>query len=251
MDQRSGDGEINRRSYDVAVNWRNTFSWFRYAWCEDSVYVEKDYLQFQSQKEESHFEEHRAQKHDRILRGRQIAYMIHDHFQATRAFDVVQGISDRMTFKSSIQDGTRFFLATSEIPDENVLEGLNKMKRQGSEKLQTVSALYSQELSRDKVTPKLSKIEDCGEINILIRSRNFRARNERIETGIMVESHRGRKVSVDRNVREMLSVEGNWTVCKRRHLQFQSWGSTWNRRKRGRNARSASPAARAPTQTLR
>ena len=39
-------------------------------------------------------EEQRAQKHNRHLRGRQIAYMIYDHFQATGAYDAAQGLSD-------------------------------------------------------------------------------------------------------------------------------------------------------------
>ena len=39
-------------------------------------------------------EEQRAQKHDRFLRGRQIAYMIHGHFRATGAHDAAQDLSD-------------------------------------------------------------------------------------------------------------------------------------------------------------
>ena len=60
-------------------------------------------------------EEQRAQKHNRFLRGREIAYMIYDHFQATGAYDAAQGPTDpskicyRMTaFKISMQDGTNF-----------------------------------------------------------------------------------------------------------------------------------------------
>ena len=39
-------------------------------------------------------EEQRAQKHDRVLRGRQTAYMIYDHFEASGGFDAAQGLSD-------------------------------------------------------------------------------------------------------------------------------------------------------------
>ena len=61
-------------------------------------------------------EEQRAQKDDRILRGRQIAYMINEHFRATGACEAVQGLSDlfniyayrMMTFRISTQDGTKF-----------------------------------------------------------------------------------------------------------------------------------------------
>ena len=39
-------------------------------------------------------EEQRAQKYDRFLRGRQIAYMIYEYFRAARAYQAVQGLSD-------------------------------------------------------------------------------------------------------------------------------------------------------------
>ena len=39
-------------------------------------------------------EEGRAQKYNRFLRGRQIAFMTHEHFRATRAYEAVQGLSD-------------------------------------------------------------------------------------------------------------------------------------------------------------
>ena len=39
-------------------------------------------------------EEQRAQKYDRFLRGRQIAYMIYEHFRATGAYEALQGLSD-------------------------------------------------------------------------------------------------------------------------------------------------------------
>ena len=41
-------------------------------------------------------------------------------------------------------------LGTSELPHENILEGLYKMKLQGSFQLQTVLALYICELNRKK-----------------------------------------------------------------------------------------------------
>ena len=56
--------------------------------------------------------EQRAQKHDRFLRGRQIAHMIHEHFRATGAYEAVQGPSDlinRRLQNDDVQDfdGTR------------------------------------------------------------------------------------------------------------------------------------------------
>ena len=39
-------------------------------------------------------EEQRAQEYDRFLRGRQIAYMIYEHFRATGTYEAVQAFSD-------------------------------------------------------------------------------------------------------------------------------------------------------------
>ena len=45
-------------------------------------------------------EEQRAQKYDRffILRGRQIAYMIYEHFGATGAYEAVQSLTRSILF---------------------------------------------------------------------------------------------------------------------------------------------------------
>ena len=83
-------------------------------------------------------EEQRAQKHYRFLQGRQFAYMIYDHFQAAGACDAAQGLSDLLNVyldEDDIEDSdTRWdqaLLTTSEIPQENVLEGLCMMHYNG------------------------------------------------------------------------------------------------------------------------
>ena len=49
-------------------------------------------------------EEQRAQKYDRFLRGRQISYMICEHFHAPRAYESVQGLSDLFTIRLQNDD---------------------------------------------------------------------------------------------------------------------------------------------------
>ena len=44
-------------------------------------------------------EEQRAQEDDRILRGRQVAYMNCEHFRASGAFEAVEGLSDLFNFR--------------------------------------------------------------------------------------------------------------------------------------------------------
>ena len=91
--------------------------------------------------------------------------MIHDHCQATGACDAAQGLSDLFNIylhDDDLQDfDTRLdqvLLTTSEIPEENVSEGLYKMKLQGSAQHQTALAVYDQGKSRSSIA-KLSKIE--------------------------------------------------------------------------------------------
>ena len=57
--------------------------------------------------------EQRAQKYDQFLRGRQIAYMIYEHFQATGAYEadrICSVYACRMTMsKISTYDGTKHY----------------------------------------------------------------------------------------------------------------------------------------------
>ena len=66
-----------------------------------------------------------AQKHDRFLRGRQIAFLIYDHFQATGAHEAA--LDSANIFNVSLQGDdidTRWDqapLSASEVPKQNVL----------------------------------------------------------------------------------------------------------------------------------
>ena len=61
-------------------------------------------------------EEQKAQKQDRFLRGRQIAYLIYDYFRVTGIHDSVENYADLFTislrnddFRDSIRNGTEFY----------------------------------------------------------------------------------------------------------------------------------------------
>ena len=61
-------------------------------------------------------EEQKAQKEDRFLRGRQIAFMIYDYFRVAGARDTVLDYADSslslfvtIMCRNSIQDGTKFY----------------------------------------------------------------------------------------------------------------------------------------------
>ena len=101
-------------------------------------------------------EEQRAQKYDRLFRGRQLAYMIYEHFLATGAYKAVQGLSDLLSKRLQNDDVQDFdvrrdqaLLSASDMPSDVILEGLCKSKSQDSVQLQTFLALYDQETVRN------------------------------------------------------------------------------------------------------
>ena len=102
-------------------------------------------------------EEQRAQKDDRFLRGRQIAYMIYEYFCATRAYEAVRGLSTLFAISLKSDDAQDFdvrwdhnLLSVSEILSDMILEGFYKSTLQNSAQLQTVMALNDQETARTK-----------------------------------------------------------------------------------------------------
>ena len=81
------------------------------------------------------FEKQKAQKVDRFLRGRQIAFMIYDYFRVTGAHDAVLDVADlfSVTFHDdNIKEfDTRWvevLLSMSKIPSDDILESLYKLR---------------------------------------------------------------------------------------------------------------------------
>ena len=178
--------------------------------------------------------------------------MIYGHFESIGAYDTAQGLSGLFSLclqNDDVQDfDTRWdqiLSGTSEMPPENVLEGLYKNRLQVSEQLQTVFAMYNQELSRDRVAPRYQKLRKMVRQHIgqTTRTRNFKARNERIETGVLVKSHKGRNVSAERKVGESFQWKANGP-CSRGDTCCFNRGSH-----PGQRAQSSSSSSRAPTQT--
>ena len=141
-------------------------------------------------------EKQRAQKYERFLRGRQIAYMIYEHFRTTGAYEAVQGLSD--LFKICLQnDGVQDFdtrwdqalLSANEILTDVILEGLYKSKLQDSVQPQTVLALYDQETVRNNEHNSRLKTAVILHTDQTMRTRNFRVRNEMVERGAVSKSH--------------------------------------------------------------
>ena len=110
-------------------------------------------------------EEQEAQKQDRFLRGRQIAYLIYDYFRVTGANDSVENYADLFTDSPRNDDIQEFdskwdgILSMTKIPPDDILEGLYKLRIRESEKLKTVLELYDLEIHQKKLGPDYHRLK--------------------------------------------------------------------------------------------
>ena len=80
-------------------------------------------------------EEMKAQKEDRFLRGRQIAYLIYEYFRVTEANDSAENHADLCTVALRNDNVQEFdskcdeiLLSMTQIPSDDILEGLYKLR---------------------------------------------------------------------------------------------------------------------------
>ena len=134
-----------------AVDQRSGVGWFSgwveifviYSWyfkCRILKYLMRALLQhwtkssiIPTSKEESGWRNKKAQKQDRFLRGRQIAYLIYAYFRVTGSHDSVENYTDLFTVVLRNDDIQEFdskldgiLLSMTKIPPDDILEGLYK-----------------------------------------------------------------------------------------------------------------------------
>ena len=127
-------------------------------------------------------EEQKAQKQDRFLRGRQIAYLIYEYFRVTGANDSVENYADLFTIAPRNDDIQEFdskwdgiLLSMTKIPLDDILEGLYKLRIRGSEKLKTVLEVYDLEIHQKKIGPDNQRLKTMVKRSIDqdLRNKNF------------------------------------------------------------------------------
>ena len=127
-------------------------------------------------------EEQKAQKENRFLRGRQIAYLIYEYFRVTGANDSVENYADLFTIVLRNDDIQEFdskcdgiLLSMTKIPSDDILEGLYKLRIRESEKLKTVLALYNMETHQKKAGPDFHRLKTMVKRSIEqnLRMKNF------------------------------------------------------------------------------
>ena len=167
-------------------------------------------------------EEQKAQKQDRILRGRQIAYLIYDYFRVTGANDSVENYADLFTIGLRNGDIQEFdskwdgiLLSMTRIPSDDILEGLYKFRTRDSEKLKTVLDLYDLEIHQNEIGPDYHRLETMVQRSIEqdIRKKNFGARNGNYESNAVVKNQ-GTKQRVQRILGDCWQWELNGQCSK-------------------------------------
>ena len=159
-------------------------------------------------------EEQMAQKQDRFLRGRQIAYLIYEYFWVTGANDSVENYADLFTIVLRSDDIQEFdskwdgmLLSMTKNPPDDILEGLYKLRIRESEKLQSGLELYDLETHQKKKGPNYHRLKTMVKRSIEqeIRKRKFGARNGNYERNAVVKNP-GTKTACTKNSWRMFAM---------------------------------------------
>ena len=155
-------------------------------------------------------EEQKAQKEDRLPRGRQIAYLIYDQFRVTGTHDSVENYTDLFTIVLRNDDIQEFdskwdgiLQSMTKIPHDDILEGLYKLRIRESEKLKTVLELYDLEIHQKKLGPDYHRLKTMVKRSIEqdLRNNTFGARNGSYERNAVVKNQgtkqRGQRILGD------------------------------------------------------
>ena len=162
-------------------------------------------------------EEQKAQKEDRLPRGRQIAYLIYEYFQVTGANDSVENYTDLFTFLLRNDDIQEFdskwdgiLLSMTKIPPDDFLEELYKLRIRESEKLKTVLEWYDLEIHQKKMGLDYHRLKTMVKRSIEqnLRIKNFGARSGNYEKNAVVKNP-GTKQRVHRILGDCWRWESN------------------------------------------
>ena len=171
-------------------------------WTESSIIL--------TSKRRVSLEEQKAQKEDRFLRGRQIAYLFYEYLRVTGANDSVENYADLFAIVLRNDDIQEFdskwdgiLLSMTKNPSDDILEALYKSRIRESEKLKTVLELYDLEIHQKKIGPDYHRLKTMVKRSIeqILRNRNFGSRNGNYERNAVVKNQgtkqRGQRILGD------------------------------------------------------
>ena len=170
-----------------------------------------------------------AHKEDPFLRGRQIAYLIYDYFRVTGANDSVENYADLFTVALRIDNIQEFdtkwdeiLLSMTQIPSDDILESLYKLRIRESEKLKTVLELYNMEIHQKKTEPDYHRLKTMVKRSIeqSLRMNNSEARNGNFETSALVKNQ-GPKHREQRSLGDCWQWRANGQCSKGDNCSFR------------------------------
>ena len=171
----------------------------------------------------------KLKKEDRSLRGRQIAYLICEYFRVTGANDSVENCADLFTISLRNDDIQEFdskwdenLSSMTQIPSDDIMEGLYKSRIRESEKLKTVLELYNVEIHQKKAGPDYHRLKTMVKRSIEqnLRLKNFEARNGNYETNAVVKNP-GTQQREQRSLGDWWQWEANGQCSKADNCSFR------------------------------
>ena len=123
--------------------------------------------------------------------------MIYEYFRVTGANDSVENYPDLCTVVLRNDDIQEFdskwdeiLFSMTQIPSDDILEGLYKLRIRESEKLKTALELYNMETTQKKAGPDYHRLKTMVKRSIgqNLRIMNFEARNGNYETNTVVKN---------------------------------------------------------------
>ena len=180
-------------------------------------------------KRKVNLKEMKAQQEDRFLRGRQIANLIYEYFRVTGANDSVENYSDLFTVVLRNDDIQEFdskwdeiLLSMTQIPSDDILKTLYKLRIRESEKLKTVLELYNMEIHQKKAGLDYHRLKTMVKRSIEqnLRKKNFEIRNGNYETSAVVKNQMV-KQREQRSLGDCWQWKTNWQRPKGDNCSFR------------------------------
>ena len=133
-------------------------------------------------------------------------------------FSVVLRNDDIQDFASKWDEN---LLSMTQIPSDDILDILFKLRIRESEKLKTVLELYSMEIHQKKAEPDYHRLKKMVKRSIEqeIRNKNFAIRNGNFEKNAVVKNQRV-KMREQRSLGDCWQWEANGQCSKGDKLQF-------------------------------
>ena len=159
-------------------------------------------------------EEQKAQKQDRFLRGRQIAYLIYEYFRVTGANDSVENYADLFTIGLRNDDIQEFdskwdgILSMTKMPPDDILERSVQIKNTRVWETQDrIGTVHDLEIHQKKLGPDYHRLKTMVKRSIEqdIWNKNLGARNGNFEKNAVVKNQ-GNKIACTKNSWRLLAM---------------------------------------------